>query len=146
MSFDPSTMLGKIDADQLEALVETMYLAADADGEFSPSELQQLAESIRALARNSEHQAALAGDNLTALLERASAELGRDGREARLAAVRSRLGEEGARKAAFGLAVMVTAADGIMRTSEREFILDLAEALDLDRDDAADAVRELTRG
>jgi tellurite resistance protein len=44
------------------------------------------------------------------------------------------------------MAIQVTAADGILRTSEREFILDLAEALDVDRDEAADLVRDITRG
>ena len=40
--------------------------------------------------------------------------------------------------------VQVTAADGIIRTSERELILETAETLDIDRDEAADLVRDLS--
>jgi len=40
-------------------------------------------------------------------------------------------------------AVLDTAADGIIRTSERELILDVADALEIDRDEAADLVRDI---
>jgi len=42
------------------------------------------------------------------------------------------------------LAIQVTAADGIIRTSERELIMDTAEALEIDRDEAADLVIKLS--
>jgi hypothetical protein len=38
------------------------------------------------------------------------------------------------------------AADGIIRTSERELILDLAEGLEIDRDRAADMVKKASSG
>ena len=56
------------------------------------------------------------------------------------------MGDAAGRKAAFGLSVEVTATDGIVRTSEREFLLDLAGALQIDRDEAADLVRHITKG
>ena len=49
------------------------------------------------------------------------------------------------RVAAVGLAIQVLNADGLIRTSEREFVLDLAEALSVDRDVAADLVRDITQ-
>jgi tellurite resistance protein len=51
-----------------------------------------------------------------------------------------------ARKLALALAIQITAADGIIRTSERELILETAAALDVDGDTAADMVRDLTKG
>jgi tellurite resistance protein len=44
-----------------------------------------------------------------------------------------------------GLAISVTAADGIVRTSERELIFDLAAGLEVDPDTAADLVKQITR-
>ena len=69
MSFDPADLLKDFDGNRLEALVETMYLAADADGEFSDEEREQLAESIRGLVAGSSHEAKLAGDKLGQLLQ-----------------------------------------------------------------------------
>lgn len=145
MSFDPGSLLSDIDLGQLEALVETMYLAADADGEFSDEERDHLASSIRDLVRGSPHEAGLTADKLAAMLDQMRERLKSAGRDERLKAVRQALGDRQSCKAAFGLSVRVTAADGIVRTTEREFIMDLADALDVDRDEAADLVRELTR-
>ena len=44
------------------------------------------------------------------------------------------------------MAIQVTAADGIIRTSERELIMETADALEVDRDEAADLVRKLAPG
>jgi uncharacterized tellurite resistance protein B-like protein len=46
------------------------------------------------------------------------------------------------RRAAFELVVHVVAADGVIRTSERELLLEVAEALRIDPDSAADMVRK----
>jgi len=78
------------------------------------------------------------------LLDRAKKDLDASGREARLSAVKERLPDAGARKVALALAIQVTAADGIIRTSERELIMDTAEALEIDRDEAADLVAKLS--
>jgi tellurite resistance protein len=144
MTFDPATLLGDVGADKLEALVETMYLAADADGDFGEEERSELARSIAALVKGSPLAHDLATPKLGELLDRMRAALRAEGREARLRAVRDRLGDAASRRAAFGLSVRVAAADGIVRTSEREFILDLATALDVDSTEAADLVREIT--
>ncbi len=145
MSFDPSAFLKDFDGAKLEALVETMYLAADSDGEFSAVEREVLAKSIQDLASGTAHEEALVTDKLNGLLDRAQADLASEGRAGRLDTVKQRLGDEDARKGALGLAISVTAADGIVRTSEREFIFDLAGALGLSGDVAADLVRDITR-
>lgn len=125
---------------KLEALVEMMFLAASADGEFSDEEQTHFKKSLESLTSTRLDPA-----ELDALLERAKTDLDTHGREARLAAVKERLPEAGARKVALSLAIQVAAADGIIRTSERELIMDTAEALDIDRDVAADLVAEVER-
>jgi len=124
---------------KLEALVEMMFLAAFADGEFSDVEHAHFKNSLESL--TSSRLDAQELDELLAKIQRA---LTSEGREARLASVKERLDDMGARKVALALAIQVTAADGIIRTSERELILETAEALEIDRDEAADLVEKLS--
>ena len=124
---------------KLDALVEMMFLAASADGDFSDIERKHFVQSVESLT-----DGRLAKPALEALLDRAKTDLEASGREARLAAVKERLPDRGARKVALSLAIQVTAADGIIRTSERELILQTAEALEIDRDEAADLVIKLS--
>ena len=124
--------------DKLEALIEMMFLAASSDGEFSDVEREHFAKSVESLTDGS-----VGGDQLQALLSRAKQNLDSSDRPARLKAVKERLPEADARKVALGLAIQVTAADGIIRTSERELIMETAEALEIDRDEAADLVQSL---
>ncbi|HYQ16155.1 MAG TPA: TerB family tellurite resistance protein [Polyangiaceae bacterium] len=124
---------------KLDALVEIMFLAASADGEFSDVERKHFLHSVEALT-----DGRLAGAALEALLERAKTDLEASGRQARLQAVKDRLPDAGARKVALSLAIEVTAADGIIRTSERELIFETADTLEIDRDQAADLVRKLS--
>jgi tellurite resistance protein len=133
-----SVVSGLSDA-KLEALVEMMFLAASADGDFSDVERQHFLQSVESLT-----DGRLAKPALEGLLERAKKDLEASGREARLSAVKERLPDPGARKVALSLAIQVTAADGIIRTSERELILETAEALEIDRDQAADLVAKLS--
>jgi len=124
---------------KLEALIEIMFLAASADGEFSDVEQQHFRTSIESLTNDR-----IASPDLDQLLARFKSDLAKEGRVARLHAVKARLPDSGARKVALSLAIQVTAADGIIRTSERELILETAEALDIDRDQAADLVAKLS--
>jgi tellurite resistance protein len=124
---------------KLEALVEMMFLAASADGDFSDVERQHFLHSVESLTDGRLGKAALEG-----LLGQAKKDLDASGREARLSAVKERLPDAGARKVALSLAIQVTAADGIIRTSERELILETAVALEIDQDEAADLVLKLS--
>ncbi len=125
---------------KVEALVEVMFLAASADGDFSDIEREHFLKSVESLT-----DGRIARTRLDALVNEANQALERDGREARLTSVKARLPDAGARRVALSLAIQVTAADGIIRTSERELILEAAEALEIDRDDAADLVSKLAR-
>lgn len=123
---------------KLEALIEIMFLAASADGEFSDVEQQHFNASIESLTSGR-----IKGAELDALVTKLKTSLEKEGRDSRLTSVKERLPDNAARKVALSLAVQVTAADGIIRTSERELILETAEALDIDRDEAADLVSKL---
>jgi uncharacterized tellurite resistance protein B-like protein len=123
---------------KLEALIEIMFLAASADGEFSDVEQKHFNASIESLTSGRIH-----GAELDELVTRMKTSLEKEGRDARLTSVKQRLPDNAARKVALSLAVQVTVSDGIIRTSERELILETAEALDIDRDEAADLVSKL---
>ncbi|HKO48339.1 MAG TPA: hypothetical protein VJV79_11475 [Polyangiaceae bacterium] len=125
---------------KLEAVVEAMFLAASADGEFSPVERAHFLKSVESLT-----DGRLPTARLAAWVAEADEALERDGREARLLSVKSRLPDTGVRRAALSLAIQVTAADGIIRTSERELIMQTAEVLEIDRDEAANLVNTLSR-
>jgi uncharacterized membrane protein YebE (DUF533 family) len=112
------------DEPKLEALIETMFLAAFADGDFGADR-------------------SMSPTTTDALVTRIQVALATSGRAARLAAVKAQLSTSGERKTALALAIRLVAADGIIRTSERELILDVAEALEIDRDGAADLVRDI---
>ncbi len=126
------------DAPKLEALIETMFLAAFADGEFGADERKQLVASVQSLTDRS-----MSAATTDALVTRIQAALAASGRAARLAAVKAQLDTPGERKTALALAIRLVAADGIIRTSERELILDVADALEIDRNEAADLVRDI---
>ncbi|APR87662.1 hypothetical protein A7982_13011 [Minicystis rosea] len=128
-----------VEEPKLGAIIELMFLAAFADGDFGDDERAHFSKSIESLTDRR-----ISGGAVEERVSRITADLAREGRAARLASVKARLGDHGSRKAALGLAIQVTAADGIIRTSERELILEAALALDIDRDEAADLVTNLT--
>ncbi len=128
--------LPDLDAPMLDALVETLFLAAHADGEFSDAERVQFAESVSKLTERRVER----GD-VAALVAKLTAPSDEE-RPARLASIKERLPTKGARRTAFTLAVKLVAVDGIVRTSERELLLEMADALELDREVAADLVKK----
>ena len=125
---------------KLEALVEMMYLAAAADGEFSDIEQEHFKKSVQSLTDDR-----IKGHELEQLIDKAKKDLADNGMDKCIESVKERLPETGARKVALALAIQVAAADGIIRTSERELILETAEVLGIAGDEAADMVSDLTR-
>lgn len=126
-----------IDDPQASAKIETLFLAAHADGELGDDERAHFATVVGGFLGSSPSD-----DALGKLLSGFEADLARDGREARIAAIKGTLAAGAPREEALSLAVKLMATDGIVRTSERELILELAEALEIDTDRAADMVRE----
>jgi uncharacterized tellurite resistance protein B-like protein len=123
---------------EVAALVEVMFLAAESDGDVDAEELRELSSSVVRVTSGgvSEEKAAT-------LVESAQAALHGSSREARLAHVKQSL-DAGKRRHALLLAIQVIAADGQIRTSERDLILETAEALEIDGDTAADMVAIVT--
>jgi len=125
---------------KLEALVEAMYLAASADGEFSPVERAHFLKSVESLT-----DGRLPTARLAQLVAEADEALEREGRKARLLSVRNRLPDAGSRRVALSMAIRVAAADGIIYPSERELLLETAETLEIDREEAANLISSLDR-
>jgi tellurite resistance protein len=129
----------EFDEPRLEALIEAMFLAAYSDGEFSDVERAHFYASIESLTDRR-----ISGPTVESLTVRMKADLEVEGRAARLEAVKEKLSSPGARKAALALTIQLIAADGIIRTAERELIDDMAAVLEIDQDTAADLVTQLT--
>lgn len=137
MSSAPPPVTGQ-DAPRLEAIVELLFLAANADEEFSDEERAHFRSSVESLTDRK------VGD-LDALVAKIEAAVKSEGREARLASVKARLPDVRAREAALSMAIRLMAIDGIVRTAERELILEAADALDIDGARAADLVAQFTQ-
>ncbi|MEZ4300911.1 MAG: TerB family tellurite resistance protein [Polyangiaceae bacterium] len=131
--------LRDVEEPRLSALVELMFLAATADGEFSGDERREFQTSVESLTDRK-----VTGESLDSLLTRIEEAHTGEGREARIAHVRDALPSPELRKIGLEMAIRVMCADGIVRTSERELILDLADGLSIDHDVAADLVAQLS--
>src|SRR3954471_21598116 len=103
-SFHPPS-IQDVEAPELEAIVEVMFLAAFADGDFGDEERAHFLKSIESLTDRT-----LTGETLGHLVSRIHGETTAEGRPARLASIKQRLTDPGARKAALALAIQVTAA------------------------------------
>ncbi len=131
-----SELLSHLKNDQIDSLIELMLLAASADGELSIEEIDQLQKSLLEV-----DELWITHIDLEKRLSEAHNRIQNAARAERLAAVKASLSAVDARKAGLELAIRVMAADGVIRTSERELILETAEALDVNRDAAADMVK-----
>jgi uncharacterized membrane protein YebE (DUF533 family) len=123
---------------QTSALVEIMFLAAKADGEFTDDERAEFTVGIESMTEKK-----LSAAQVDAYLAHAEEALETSDRETRLGAVKEAFPAPASRRLALAMAIRVVAADGIIRTSERELILEAAEALGIDGNVAADLVRDL---
>ncbi len=128
-----------LDDKTLHALIEVMFLAAMADEELSAAERTRFVETTRSLS-----EGRLSTEALDKLTDTMAKDLAGSSVAARLETIRARLPDQKTRTLAFSLAVQVANADAIVRTSERELLFELAEGLELSRDEAADLVKKLT--
>ncbi|MBK8936651.1 MAG: TerB family tellurite resistance protein [Polyangiaceae bacterium] len=135
---DEPLPIDDLDEPKIEALVEMMVLAASADGDFAPEERARLERNVLSLMSRR-----LGAEHLPSMLADLERRIAEQGRAKRLLAVKVALGDAGSRRVALDLALQVMKEDGVLRTTERELILEIAEALEIDRDDAANMVRAL---
>jgi len=139
MSATSASSVHDFDEPKLHALIEVMFLAAYSDGEFSEEERKHFKRSVLSLTDER-----LTDERLDALIASMQADFQASGRDARLQVLKQSLPDPGARKVALTLAIQVMAADGIVRTAERELIIEVADLLEIDRDVAANLVAGLT--
>ena len=125
---------------KVEALVEAMFLAATADGDFAPEESLQFAATIEALTDRQ-----LVGEGLVALVERLSALLKAEGRQKRLESIAARVPAGKGRETALILAAAITASDGHVEEEENDLVADLAEALEIEPGRAIELVQKVHR-
>lgn len=121
----------ELDTPKLEALVEAMYLAAYADGEFSDIERAHFSRSLDHLT-----EGRFPASSFERVLRDVQQRLSSGGRRACIGFIRERLTEPRLRWLAVLLAADITAADGIIKASEREMLLELAVALDVEAGEA----------
>ncbi|HHH27442.1 MAG TPA: hypothetical protein ENK57_03700 [Polyangiaceae bacterium] len=126
-----------LDADELEALVETMFLVAFADGDYGPEERAHFERSVAVLTGGR-----LAGEDFDHVVARLVEALQRRGRASCIASLERRLGEPQLRQIALILAADMAAADGILHPQERAVVLAMARAFGV----GEDAAREVLDG
>jgi tellurite resistance protein len=119
--------LATLEVEKLEAFFELMVLAAICDGELHSSERAAFDERVVAHVGPE-----LSAPLVRAMLATALVASARDGVEARLARVRSRLPEQRLREAALALAAKVVRADGRVLSEESAFLEQVGRTLELD--------------
>jgi tellurite resistance protein len=128
-----SELLANLTDPQIDAMVEAMLLAATADGELDETELAQLRHNLL----NVDHMW-LSHIDLERRIATARQHLTGHTRAERLTALQVVLDKQEQRVAALELAALVMTSDGVIRTSERDLMLEAADALGVDTAIAAD--------
>ncbi len=127
---------------ELLAMVEIMFLVAQADGVFTPEERQTFLEHVQSL---SEDKMGL--PELSGLVDRFGTLESLDVSE-RLDQLATSLPDDTSRRIVYGLAWGIAATDGQVMESESVLLFQLAEALGLDEkecDEIAESVRMSSR-
>jgi uncharacterized tellurite resistance protein B-like protein len=135
---DPgSHFIRELDEERLEALIETMYLVAFADGEYGEAERVHFSKSIDGLTGGR-----LAGETFDHVIERIVRQLQSGGLDGCIASLKRRLDDPQLRQVALILATDMAAADGVLHPHERSLIIAMAKAFEMD----PDAAREVLDG
>jgi len=117
-----------LDEPKLEALVELMYLAAYADGDFGEAEKRHFARSVQSLTDRK-----VTPEMLEQIITRLDAARKASGTAALIAGAREQLGSPGACRVALSLAIGVIRADGKVTESEVAMIREIGGALGIER-------------
>src|SRR5690606_13214865 len=91
MAFDPAALLGALDAPQLEALIDTMVLAAAADGQISDEEQTVLAARMSTFAAGTPHAETLAAGALSGRIAATYSRILGDDQDRVVAAIKTKL-------------------------------------------------------
>lgn len=139
---DPGAeFLQQIDEEQLEALIETMYLVAFSDGELSEPEQAHFAACVAELTLGR-----MTPDQLEHVLTRVIGRLREGDRQACIASLKDRLSSQKLQEVALMLAGDMAAADGVLHSHERQLLLALANAFEMPPDSTRQAVEGFPAG
>ncbi len=136
---DPGADFARLlDEDRLDAIVEAVYLAAFADGVFSDVERKHFAESLALLTDGRVDDA-----RLDKVESRIAANVASMGTIACIESIARRLDSDTLRHVAFVLALDMVAADGQVLPQERQFLVEFAAKLGLDRAEAGEMMADI---
>jgi tellurite resistance protein len=121
------TQTTRLTDEQLETLIEVVFIVAMADGALGDGEVAR----FRARAAQLE-DGRFDSERLDGLMLEAALRLQKEGRDARLAHARTVLADRDARRIALALAVEIARADGL-EEPERESARAVGDALGVDR-------------
>ena len=119
----------RLDDEQLETLLEVVFMVCFANDDFSEAEQARFRERVAQLEDGRLHSQRVDG-----LMLQAAMRLEKEGRDARLTHARAVLSDPEARHIALALAIDIALADGI-DAKERASVHAVAEALDISADE-----------
>ena len=118
---------------ELLAMLELMYLVANADGFFSTEERREFLESVESLSEGK-----LGSEQLVQLVDSWSKRSPGPDLEKRLSELAAALPDSTSRRIAYGLALQIADADGRFLESEGTLLQKIARAFELEDSDPQD--------
>lgn len=122
---------------KMEALIEAMYIAANADEDFGPKEREQFVSNVVGICKGS-----VKPEDVKGVLLKLKGKA-KEGRDVRLKSIAGRLPTVADKEHAFALVCNMTLADGVVLDEEKAFTDELAAALGLDAKRSAEIVEEI---
>jgi uncharacterized tellurite resistance protein B-like protein len=132
LNFKP---IAEFEKSQIDALVELMLLTASADGILAIAELKQLKQNLLEVGSNRVSEVQL--DECIAAARKRIAE---SPRNACINDIKVALPDPQQRRAALEFALSIVTADGVIRMSEHEMLVELAQKLEVDSAFAGDLI------
>ena len=122
---------------KMEALIEAMYIAANADEDFGPKEREQFVSNVVGICRGS-----VEPEDVKGVLLKLKGK-SKEGRDTRLKSIAGRLPTAADKEHAFALALNMALADGVVLDEETSFAQELASALGIESARADELLDEL---
>lgn len=125
---------------KMEALIEAMYITANADDDFGPKEREHFVANVVGICGGQ-----VKPEDVKGVLLKLKGK-SKEGRDARLKAIAGRLPTVADKEHAFALSATMANADGIVLDEEKEFFKTLAAALgiaDARADEILDELKSL---
>lgn len=122
---------------KMEALIEAMYIAANADEDFGPKEREQFVSNVVGICNG-----AIKPEEVKGVLLKLKGK-SKEGRDVRLKSIAGRLPSKADKEHAFALACNMALADGVVLDEEKEFSDELAKALGIEGARASEILDEI---